>query len=37
MMVMATAAEDDDNEVNGNGATGNYDSDGVTVDYDDVG
>jgi hypothetical protein len=32
---MATASDDDDNEVDGDGATGDYDSDGVTGDYDD--
>ena len=35
-MLMATAADDDDNEVDGDIATGDYDSDGVTGDYDDV-
>ena len=35
-IAMATAADDDDNEVDGDGATGDYDSDGVTGDYDDV-
>ena len=36
IMAMATAADDDDNEVNGDGAIGDYDGDGVTGDYDDV-
>ena len=35
-MAMAMAADNDDNEVDGDGATGDYDSDGVTGDYDDV-
>jgi len=33
---MATAADDDDNEVDSDGATGDYDSGGMTGDYDDV-
>ena len=36
MMAMATAVDDNDNEVDGNGATGDYDGDGVTGDYDNV-
>ena len=35
-MAMATAVDNDDNKVDGVGTTGNYDSDGVTGDYDDV-
>ena len=36
-MAMATAADNDYNEVDGDCAMGNYDSDGMTGDYDDVG
>ena len=36
-MAMATAADNDDNEVDGDGAMGDYNSNGVTGDYDDVG
>ncbi len=32
-MAMAMAADEDNNEVDGNGAMDDYDSDGVTGDY----
>ena len=32
-MAMATSADDDNNEVDGDGATGDHDSDGATDDY----
>jgi len=35
-MAMAAAADNDDNKVDDNGATGDCDSDGVTGDYDDA-